>query len=317
MADHFPEIVLGTMTFGAQADEASSARMLAAFTAAGHRWIDTAHIYTEGASETILGRILPDYPPGTFQVASKAHPGKEGGGLAPERLTAQLEGSLTRLRREALDLFYLHRPDPRTPLEKTLEACHDHHRRGRFRALGLSNFPPAEVLQVRDLCQARGWIAPTVYQGMYNAITRAVEPELLPLLSRLGIAFQAFNPLAGGLLTGKYAAPDRLPEEGRFVVLDFYQERYWKAAYFEALEVARDACRQAGIPLAEAALRWLTRHSGLTAAPGQAVILGASRPEQLAANLAAVARPPLPAEVAAALDRAWELARPACPPFAP
>lgn len=314
MTDFFPEIVLGTMTFGGQADAPSAARMLEVFAAAGHRWLDTAYIYNDGATERLLGSLLKQLPAGTFRLAGKAHPG-DGGGLGAERLAAQAEQSLERLQLEALDLFYLHRPDPRTPLEETLETCQRLHDQGKIRTLGLSNYPVDEVHRVLRLCRANGWLAPTVYQGMYNALTRAVETELLPALRQEGLGFLAYNPLAGGLLSGKYASPERLPDSGRFVVLDFYQQRYWQPAYFEALALVRDACRQAGIPAAEAALRWLTRHSRLTAGPGNAVIVGASRPEQLEANLRALAQPALPEALAAALDRAWDVAQPACPPY--
>lgn len=309
-----PQIVLGTMTFGAQVDVACAARMLAAFVEAGQCWVDTVHRYNDGETERILGRLFKDLPADRIRLASKANPG-DGGGLGAQRLTEQVQQSLVRLQRDALDLFYLHRPDPQTPVEETLEACHQLQTQGKIRALGLSNYPVEEVVRIQQICKSRGWTNPTVYQGMYNALTRAVEDALFPVLRQHGIGFQAYNPLAGGLLSGKYLSVEDLPAGGRFLALDFYQERYWKSAYFEAMALVRAACRQSGVPPAEAALRWLTRHSRMTETPGSAVILGASDMPQLAANLAAVAQPALPEPVVAALDQAWKVAQPACPPY--
>ncbi len=314
MTTPFPEAALGTMTFGGQVDRRLAARMVAAFTDAGHRWIDTAHVYNDGETERILGRLLADHPKHSFRLASKVHPG-DGGGLGASRLAGQLEASLERLGVESLALLYLHQPDPRTPEEETLEACDRLHRQGKFLALGLSNYPVEAVARIRARCEASGWVLPTVYQGMYNTLTRAVAEELLPALRGVSMGFHAYNPLAGGLLTGKYGSPERLPKEGRFALLDFYRDRYWKAPYFEALAVFREACRQAGVSPAEAALRWLAHHAGLGETPGCAVIVGASRMAHLTANLSSLAGPPLPDTVVSALDRAWELARPACPAY--
>ena len=166
---------------------------------------------------------------------------------------------------------------------------------------------------------------PTVYQGMYNAVTRDVERELLPCLRALGLRFYAYNVLAGGLLTGKHAAAFRAEREGaraaktgrsRFIGCGnskTYRQRFWKQSYFEALERVAAACAADGVPMAAAAVRWLCNHSALDGARGDAVILGATKVEHLRANLEAAtgkgACGPLSAGVVAAFGEAWEACR--------
>jgi len=302
------------MTFGGQVDEATADRMLGLFMDAGHREIDTAHIYGEGRAEEILGRLLTPARRERLVLATKAHPGN-GGGLGPERLIEQLRISLRRLQCDRVDIFYLHAPDPAAPIEATLEACARLYREGAYRELGLSNYPAWAVADIRHLAPALGAPAPRLYQGMYNAVTRDVERELLPCLRRFGQRFYAYNPLAGGLLSGRYRRIEDLPDAGRFHAFGFYRDRYWTRAYFDALERIRAACDSAGIPMAEAALRWALHHSAMAGAGEDAVILGASAVAHLEANLAACAAGPLPADAVAALDAAWTVARPACPKY--
>ncbi len=313
-SDAKPRVVLGCMTFGGQVDEATADRMVGLFLDAGHREIDTAHIYGEGGAEEILGRILTPARREKILLATKAHPGN-GGGLAPDRLTENLRLSLRRLRCERVDIFYLHAPDVATPIESTLEACARLHREGAYGELALSNYPAWAVADIRHLAPALGAPAPRLYQGMYNAVTRDVERELLPCLRRFGQRFYAYNPLAGGLLSGRYRRMEDLPETGRFHAFAFYRDRYWTGAHFNALERIRAACDAAGLPMAAAALRWAVHHSGMAGFGQDAVILGASSATHLEANLAACADGPLPAEVVVALDAAWSVARPACPKY--
>ena len=214
-----------------------------------------------------------------------------------------------------MDLFYLHSPDNATPLEATLEACARLHAAGRFRRLGLSNYAAWQVADAYHLCRRHGWPLPEVYQGMYNAVTRDVEAELLPCLRHLGMSFYAYNPLAGGLLTGRYLGATEVPSQGRFSEQANYVPRYWQPAYLTAMEGVQAACEAAGIGMAAAALAWMRHHSNLDATAGDAVILGASTLEQLAANLDACRGGALDDTVVQALDAAWESCRPDCPPY--
>lgn len=306
--------VLGTMTFGKQVDEKTAEEILDLFLAAGFRELDTAYDYGKGETEEILGRLLTPFRRQELYLATKANPWS-GGGLSPESVRSQLETSLRRLQSESVDLFYLHAPDLQTPIETTLRACQTLFEEGKFRELGLSNYAAWQVVDIWHICSRNGWVLPTVYQGMYNGITRAVEAELFPALRALAMRFSAYNPLAGGLLTGKHASRKLLPSEGRFALLAMYHERYWKATYFNALEQLRKICLEQKITMADSALRWGLFHSMLSGPEGDTLIIGASSAEQLKINLESEQRGPLPEVAVAAYDQAWEMARPECPPY--
>ena len=311
--------VLGTMTFGPRMDAATAARAVADFVAAGAGAgeLDTAFMYGGGETETILGGVLAERGWDGITLATKAHPNAAQGApsLRPEEVERQLDGSLQRLRSDAVDLFYLHSPDNDTPLEHTLEACARLHDAGKFRRLGMSNYAAWQVADAYHICRHRGWPLPEVYQGMYNAVTRDVEPELLPCLRHLGMSFYAYNPLAGGLLTGRYVGAEALPASGRFHDMANYRPRYWQRSYLGAMAGVREACEAAGTSMTGAALAWMNHHSGLDAGAGDAVILGASTLEQLAANLDACRAAPLDDALVAAFDTAWETCRPDCPRY--
>jgi aflatoxin B1 aldehyde reductase len=284
------------------------------FVDAGHVEIDTAYGYSGGQSEEILGRILTSARRRQVQLATKANPWSDAG-LKPERVVEQVETSLKRLNCDSVQLMYLHAPDAKTPIEATLEACDKLHRAGKFRELALSNYAAWQVVDIWHICDRNGWVLPTAYQGMYNAVTREVERELFPALRRLGIRFYAYNPLAGGLLTGKHARKGNEPADGRFKLYAGYADRYWKEPLFEALDILRPVCDAHRVPMTDAALRWIKHHGALSGAAGDGVTLGATRVDHLTANLAGYGGGPLPKEVVAAFERAWQAARPECPQY--
>uniref|UniRef100_A0A8C6ZHH6 Aflatoxin B1 aldehyde reductase member 2-like n=1 Tax=Nothoprocta perdicaria TaxID=30464 RepID=A0A8C6ZHH6_NOTPE len=211
-----PATVLGAMEMGRRAGPELSAALLRAYVARGHRLLDTAAMYADGGSERILGSLLAGGG-APVEIATKANPWG-GNTLKPESLRSQLESSLERLGRKSVELFYLHAPDHGTPVEETLRACNELHKEGKFKELGLSNYAAWEVAEICTICKHNNWVIPTVYQGMYNATTRQVETELFPCLRYFGLRFYAYNPLAGGLLTGKYKYEDKDTSQppGRF-----------------------------------------------------------------------------------------------------
>ena len=310
---NFPQIILGTMSFGGQIDGATADRMVGMFLDLGYHEIDTAYRYTEGHSEEILGRILTPERRTKVYLATKVNP-LEGGGLRPEGIVSQIEISLRRLRTDYVDLLYLHAPDSNTPIELTLEACQKLFQEGKFRELGLSNYASWQVADIWHLCRRNGWITPSVYQGMYNAITRDVERELFPAIRNFGIRFYAYNPLAGGILTGRYTQFSEEPQEGRFKLQQTYLERYWKRSYFEALEIIRKGSEQAGLSMTRSALLWILHGSFLRGQHRDGVIIAGSSFEQWESNMKDLSGK-LPGEVAEAIDRAWERARPECPQY--
>jgi aflatoxin B1 aldehyde reductase len=308
------KLILGTMTFGPQVDTAGSRAMLDRFFQSGHRELDTAYVYNEGDAEKILGTVLSEMPEQDISIATKVHP-KITGKLDGQAVMMQVNESLHRLRRDTIDILYLHFPDLNTPVEKALEVCAELHAQGKFKELGLSNFPAWMVVDVWHLCREHGWPTPSVYQGRYNGLTRNVEKELLPALRKLGMRFYAYNPLAGGLLSGRYKRFDETPTPGRFTFRKTYGARYWKQSFFDALKVLTTRCKESDIAPAEAAFRWLNHHSMLDPAKGDGIIVGASRMDQLEQNLSATQKGTLPKSIAEAFNTAWEEARPESPEY--
>lgn len=309
-----PIIVLGTMTLGKEVDEATAEKMVDFFLNQAQVEIDTAYGYSEGRSEEILGKILYSARRKKVKLATKVNPWSEFG-LQPERVIQQVETSLTRLKTDHIDLLYIHSPDLKTPIELTLRACQKLHQEGKFKELGLSNYAAWQVVHIWHICKKNGWVLPTVYQGMYNGITRDVERELFPALRELGIRFYAYNPLAGGLLTGKHMRQKVGPVEGRFTLYPGYKERYWKEAQFHALEIIRLACDMNNLTMTEAALRWIKHHSFLKGTKYDGVTVGATNIEQLKENFEGYSGGKLPNGIVNAFNLAWESARPACPQY--
>ena len=305
------KIVLGTMTFGDQVDQSTAENLLDCFKKAGHDELDTAHTYCGGKTEKMLGRIYASGDPPMPFIASKVNPWNNDG-LKPAQVKKQFSEILERLGRDRVDLLYLHSPDLDTPVAHTLEACFELYEEGRFRQFGLSNYAAWQVAEVVELCRRHGWMEPQVYQGMYNALTRDVERELFPCLRNYGMRFYAYNPLAGGMLTGKHTSIEEIPDSGRFVRERGYLDRYWKPEYFEVLNDLQRACRDHGISPVEVAMSWLTHHSMMDADRGDAILLGASKLNHLEQNLAACEADPLPQPILDILDRGWEVIKPDC-----
>ncbi|XP_023693086.1 aflatoxin B1 aldehyde reductase member 3 [Paramormyrops kingsleyae] len=315
-----PVTLLGTMAFGGRADADTSARMVRAYLERGHADLDTALMYTGGKSEAIIGEIgLPK----TVRIATKANPW-EGKTLKAESVRSQLDTSLQRLRTQCVDVFYLHAPDHENPVEDTLRACNQLHKEGRYKELGLSNYASWEVAEIYCICKNNSWVLPTVYQGMYNATTRQVETELFPCLRHYGIRFYAYNPLAGGLLTGKYNHEEKneVQPEGRFFGNSWakaYRDRYWKESHFRAIGIVQKALQDVygseKPTMTSAAMRWMYHHSKLQGEAGDGVIIGMSSMEQLQENLSAAEEGPLEAGVVEAFQQAWHLVAHDCPNY--
>ncbi len=302
------------MNFGPQLDTEASREMVRGFLKTGNRELDTAYVYNGGSTETILGEILPNLDANSYEVATKVHP-RITGKLDRETIMMEFGESLKRMNRESVDLLYFHFPDGKTPIDEALEAVAELHEQGKVKELGLSNYPAWQVVDVWHKCEKYGCPKPTVYQGMYNALCRNVEPELFPAIRALGMRFYAFNPLAGGLLTGKHLHFEDAPEPGRFARLESYRKRYWKQSYFDAMDEIRKACDAEHIPMVEAAYRWLCNHSMLDVSKGDGILLGASKIAQMDQNLEAVKKGVLPQSILDAMDGAWEIARPDSPAY--
>ena len=306
------KLVLGTMNFGPQLDLEQSREMVTEFLKTGNTELDTAYVYNGGDTERFLGEILPDLS--GYSLAGKVHP-RITGKLDRDTILMEFNESLKRMNRNNMDILYFHFPDPVTPVDEALETVAHLYKEGKIKELGLSNYPAWMVADIWHKCEKYDCPKPTVYQGMYNALCRNVEPELFPVLRHLGIRFYAFNPLAGGMLTGKHKNFEDAPEPGRFARLKSYRDRYWKKSYFDAIDQVREICEKENIQMAEAAYRWLAFNSLMDSDKGDAIIIGASKISQMNQNIDALRKGPLPDSILEALDIAWSIAKPDSPAY--
>ena len=183
------------------------------------------------------------------------------------------------------------------------------HEQGKYRELGLSNFPAWMVADVWHICDRHGWVRPTVFEGVYNPLTRRAEAELNDCLNSYGMRFYAYNPMCGGLLTGRYGSFEDAPTDGRFTHRPNYQGRYWKKSFFDAVELIKAAAAAHGISSIEATYRWLAYHSMLRGDRGDAILVGASKLHHLEQNMATVKAGPLPQDVVEAFEKAWTVTK--------
>ena len=303
-------LCLGTMTFGLQCDEAASGAIMDRAASGGIDFFDTADVYplggnreTAGRTEEIVGRWLKGKRR-EFIVATKCvgamGPKPWDQGMSRKHILDAIEGSLRRLGTDYVDLYQLHSFDKLTPIDEALEALDTIVRSGKARYIGVSNWPAYKVARGLGRSELKNIVRIESVQPRYNLLFRTFERELLPMCEEEKIAVIPYNPLAGGLLTGKHdrAAP---PAAGTRFTLGTaaarYQTRYWKEQEFQTIEDLRALGNQAGMSMATMAVAWVLANPAITAP-----IVGASRPDQLADSLAAVDKGPLDADLKARLD---------------
>ncbi|KAM3076288.1 hypothetical protein ACMFMG_006208 [Clarireedia jacksonii] len=309
-----PRVILGLMTFGPDKDNGARITSLDEYNkfldhlqASGYNEVDTARTYVGGKQEAFTREAK--WKERGLTLATKVYP-REPGTHAAEQITSRFETSLKELGTDCVDIFYLHAADRSVPFTETLAAVDKLHKQGKFVRLGLSNFTAFEVAEVVMHCKYNNWVRPTIYQGMYNAITRPLEAELIPACKRYGLEVVVYNPLAGGLFSGRYKSKD-IPKEGRYSEAagklgEMYRSRYFKDSTFEALQIIEPVVQKNGLTMIETALRWCIHHSALNMKDGNdGIIMGASSLEQLEQNLKDCEKGPLPEEVLKALDEAW------------
>ena len=302
----------GTMTFGKQSDQALSTRLVDRCIDGGINFFDTANAYSYGAAETILGNALKGRR-NQVVLASKVgfKAGDEPGdsGLKRESILRAIDLSLERLQTDYLDLYYLHVPDWNTPIEESLEAMDQVVRAGKVRYLASSNYAGWQVVEMHWISQRRGYQAPHVSQPMYNLLARGIEQEYLAMCRRFEVSTVIYNPLAGGLLTGKHQMERPIPGT-RFDANQLYLDRYWHPAYFEAVDELKGIAESGGRTVVDMALNWALHHTAADCA-----IIGASNEAQLTQNLEALAQGPLPAEMVTACDGVWNRLRGITPKY--
>ena len=293
-----PELCLGTMTFGLQTNEQVSCEILDRALDRGLDFLDTADVYPLGGkledvgrTEEILGRWMEargnrDRILLATKCRGRMGPGSNDEGLSRQHILRAVDESLRRLRTDWLDLYQTHFFDPNTPIDETLRALDDLVRSGKVRYIGCSNYPAWRLGEALAAGERLGVARYESVQPRYNLLYREIETELLPLCAAQGLGVLVYNPLAGGLLAGKYRRGEEPSQGSRFTLgtaAKIYQWRYWQPAQFEAVEALNKLAEERGMNLVSVSIAWVLEQPGISS-----VIIGASRPDQLDASFAAL-----------------------------
>ncbi|KAJ8100854.1 NADP-dependent oxidoreductase domain-containing protein [Lipomyces tetrasporus] len=283
--------------------------------------VDTAYIYPGFDQMTASERILGDLGAGStegFVIDTKADCSAPNC-QSYDNLMKTIPEQVSRLGVQSVNILYLHFPDTATAFEETHPALNDLYVQGRFKYLGLSNFKIDQVQVFLDNAEKRGWVRPTVYQGMYNIVARRIEEDLLPFLKEKGIVFYAYSPLAGGFFSN--IKRGEAPQSGSRYDADssvgqLSQKTFYKDSYFAAGDKLRVTGEKFGLTSNEIAFRWLLNHSFISSSGDAGVLIGASRISQLEENLRNVENAaPLPVEVLRVAEELWELVEKDAPYF--
>ncbi len=282
-----PALALGAMNFGKRTPAAESERIVRRALERGVRVFDTANVYSGGESERILGRAL-GRDRANVAVASKVGLDRIGGkpeGLSKAAMNRAIDASLARLGTDAVDVYYLHAPDPATPIEETLDAMAGIVRSGKARAWGVSNYASWQILEMNGLAAARGLAPAAISQVLYNALHRQLEIEYFAFTRRFPLHTTVYNPLAGGLLTGKHTY-EETPEKGsRFDANTMYTRRYWTRAMFERVGELGVVARAEGLTMVELAYAWVASRADV-----DSILVGPATVEHLDDAIDAVSR---------------------------
>ncbi len=277
-------LCMGTMTFGREADKAASRAIFNQCRDAGINFFDCANVYSHGKAETILGELISDcredlVVTSKFAGAMGSEPNTNG--ASRRHLVASLEASLKRLKTDYVDIYFLHRFDEHTPLEETLRALDDVVAQGKVRYTGVSNFAAWQIAKALGVSARNGWTPFHCVQPMYNLVKRQAEVEILPLAESEKLAVISYNPLGGGILSGKYGT-DRKAGRGRLTGDDMYQRRYGEQWIYAAAVKFTQFARDKGYHPVSLAVAWVAHHPAVTAP-----IIGARNVEQLKDSLQA------------------------------
>ncbi|KAG9002396.1 hypothetical protein FRB94_013310 [Tulasnella sp. JGI-2019a] len=294
-------------------DPVAAQKILDVFFSHGHHELDVARRYAGGQAEPFLANLDIG---GKATVDTKVAPIGDPGAHKPENLRRIFHESLSHFRPRGIKIrvLYLHAPDRSVPYEETVAELDKMYKEGLFEQFGLSNYTAWEVAEIWTICKERGYILPTIYQGGYNLLARTLEPELIPCLHKFGIRLVVYNPLAGGMLTGKFLslADAANAEKGSRFNKDTpgpYKQWYMNDISIQAVKMIHEAAAKEQLTSTEVALRWLQHHSVLRAGI-DGVILGASSATQLESNIVDSEKGPLPDAILQAIEDAWRLVMP-------
>jgi aryl-alcohol dehydrogenase-like predicted oxidoreductase len=293
---HVSQLCFGTMSFGGDADEATSASMYKAVRDAGINFFDTANEYNKGKSEEILGRLAKDHRNElviTTKCFNKTGPDVNAGGANRRHVVQAVEASLRRLQTDRIDVLFLHRYDAVTPIDEMMRGLEDLVRSGKVIYPAVSNWSAWQTQRAVDIQERNNWARLQVIQPMYNLVKRQAEVELLPMAAANGIGVIPYSPAAAGLLSGKYSGE----ASGRLKTNKMYEARYGEEWAFETAEKYVALCKAKGLHPVSAAIAWVGANPAITAP-----IIGARNLDQLQASLDSVnvaMTPELYAEMAA------------------
>ena len=278
------DICLGSwLTFGVGVDPAPAQACIDRAFDEGINFIDTANIYGRGAAETFLGSALAGRPRDSYVLATKLFfpMSKTDQGLSRAQIEKQIDASLTRLNTDYVDLYQCHRYDATVPIEETMAALSDVVRSGKARAIGFSEWSPANI---RDALAVPGCVKFVSSQPQYSLLHRRPEKEVIPLCAANGIGQIVWSPLGQGVLTGKYKAGAKPPADSRAASDDMggFIGRFLNDPLLNAVEQLKPLAQEAGCTMAQFAIAWVLREPNVSSA-----IIGASRPEQVSDNAAA------------------------------
>jgi aryl-alcohol dehydrogenase-like predicted oxidoreductase len=294
------EISLGSwLTYSGGVERAQAEACVRAAFEAGINFIDTANVYGQGASETLLGEALAGYERSSYVLATKVYfPMSETDhGLSAAQIHKQIDASLARLRTDHVDLYQCHRYDEQTPLEETMAALTEVVQAGKARYIGFSEWPVQRIAESLALPEVARWVSS---QPQYSMIWRAPEAAVIPLCEQEGISQIVWSPLAQGVLTGKYAPGQAPPADSRAAsdTMNVFMDRLLDDRVLAAAQRLAPVAAGAGLTMTELALAWVLRQANVASA-----IVGATRPEQVHAN-AAASGITLDAQTLAAVDEA-------------
>ena len=285
-------IAYGTFPLGTYADTAAGVRMIHAAMDRGMNFVDTANVYFRGRSEEIVGEALKGRRHEVVLASKFGHPMGEGPnerGASRYHINREIDGSLRRLQTDCIDVYYIHIPDPTTPLEETLRAMDDLVRQGKVRYLGTSHFAAWQITHGLWLAARNGLTPWVVEQPRYCLIDRAIEQEVVPMAQDLGIGIVAHSPLGGGFLTGKYKPGEPPPPDSRFAShpggitsLPQHYDLMMTEPNVAVVDTVRALAREHSTTPSAIALAWVMAQPFVSSA-----IIGPKNPFQLEDNLAA------------------------------
>ena len=294
---------LGTMQFGGQTSEADSLKIMDYAFERGINVFDTADTYLGGEGEKVVGKGLKGRREKIILATKVGQKIGEDQGLCRRHILAAVDNSLKRLGTDYIDIYYLHTPDYETTLEETMETMNTLVKAGKTRYIGVSNFASWQMADILSICNMRGYVPVVVCQNVYNLITRGVEAELIPFLQTHKMGMFAYNPIAGGLLTGKHNPGT--PEQGtRFSDTHkqsaSYSGRYWTDQNFAVVEKLKKIAGEHGMNIMQLAMKWCAQQKSVSS-----VLVGVSRLSQLEQHIPILEGDPLDKQVLEKCDEVW------------